>query len=195
MITKKESEILLVLFKDFTTWYNATSLSKVINITPRGSLKALKNLEKIELVISKKFGKAIQYKINFNNITKKTLELILLEEAERKYKRWFYEFENFEKPNILILFGSVIRNKDYKDVDLLIIIENKDHKAIMNLIDKKNEILTKPIHPVFQTMEDLKNNIQKKDKVILDALKTGIVLKGQKEIIEVIENVANAQAY
>ena len=195
MLTIKEGEIMLVLFKDFTTWYNATNISRVIKITPRGSLKVLKNLEKQEYVISKQFGKAIHYKINFNNLTKKTLELLLLEEAEKKHKRWVHEFKEFEKPKILILFGSVLKNKDYKDIDLLIVIENKNYSTIMNLIDKKNKILIKPVHPIIQTMEDLKDNILKKDEVILDALRTGIVLNGQKEIIGIIENAANTQPY
>jgi len=125
----------------------------------------------------------------------KTLELLLLEEAEKKHKRWVHEFKEFEKPKILILFGSVLKNKDYKDIDLLIVIENKNYSTIMNLIDKKNKILIKPVHPIIQTMEDLKDNILKKDEVILDALRTGIVLNGQKEIIGIIENVTNTQPY
>ena len=61
------------------------------------------------------------------------------------------------------MFGSVLKNKDYKDIDLLIVIENKNYSTIMNLIDKKNKILIKPVHPIIQTMEDLKDNILKKD--------------------------------
>ena len=32
-LTKKERETLLILFKDFTTFYNANSISKVLNIS------------------------------------------------------------------------------------------------------------------------------------------------------------------
>lgn len=195
MLTKKEGEIMMVLFKDFTTWHNATSISKIIKITSRGSLKALKNLEKREFVTSKQFGKAIQYKINFSNLAKKTIELLLLEEAEKKYKRWVDEFKDLKEAKILILFGSLLKKRDYEDVDLLIIIENKDYKTVMDIIDKKNKVLMKPIHPVSQTIEDLRNNLLKKDEVILDALRTGIVLKNQKEIIDIIENVTSIKAY
>ena len=117
-----------------------------------------------------------------------------MEEAERKYRRWVHECSEL-KAEILILFGSVVKTKDHKDVDLLMVIENKDYKTIINLIGKKNEILMKPIHPIFQTREDLKNNILKRDEVIVDALKTGVVLKGQKELVEVIKDVTSAQAY
>src|SRR3989344_1097390 len=187
MLSDKEGEILLVLFKDFTTWYNATSISKIVKITPRGSLKALNKLVKSGLITSKKFGKANQYNLNFNNLSKKTIELLLLEESEKKHRRWVYEFEKIEKTEIMILFGSVTRkNKDYRDVDLLLVIKEKNYKEIIDQISSKNKILIKPVHSIFQTIEDLRKNILKKDKVIIDALKTGIVLKCQKEIVEVI---------
>ena len=196
MLSDKEGEILLVLFKDFTTWYNATSISKIVKITPRGSLKALNKLVKSGLITSKKFGKANQYNLNFNNLSKKTIELLLLEESEKKHRRWVYEFEKIEKTEIMILFGSVTRkNKDYRDVDLLLVIKEKNYKEIIDQISSKNKILIKPVHPIFQTIEDLRKNILKKDKVIIDALKTGIVLKGQKEIVEVIENVTSIKPY
>lgn len=190
MLSNKEGEILLLLFKDFSTWYNATSISKVVGMTPRGSLKASTKLEKEEFVISKIFGKARQYKVKFNDITNKTIELLLLQEAERNYKRWVEEFNGFDKAGILMLFGSVLqKNQKHNDVDLLVIINKKDYKDIMNKIELKNKTLLKPLHPIFQTIEDLKRNILKKDEVVLDILKTGVVLKGQKEFVEVIEDV------
>ncbi len=195
MLSTKEGEILLVLFKDFSTWHNATTMSKVVGITPRGALKALSNLEKEEFVTSKIFGKAKLYRVDFNNLTKKTLELLLLEEAERKYARWTFEFKNFDEAKILGLFGSVLRKKDPNDIDLLIVIEKGDYKNIEDKITQKNKILLHPIHPIFQTIEDLKKNIKKKDEVVLEILRTGIFLKGQKEIVEVVQDVTSTQSY
>lgn len=194
MLSIKEGEILLGIFKDFSTWHNATSISKVVGITPRGALKALSNLKREEFVTSKIFGKANLYRINFNNLTKKTLELLLLEEAEIKYARWTFEFKNFDEAKILGLFGSVLRTKDNKDIDLLIVIDKKGYNPIMDRVTEKNKILLKPIHPIFQTIEDLKKNIKKKDAVVLEILRRGIFLKGQKEIVEVIQDVTSAQS-
>lgn len=196
MLSNKECEILLLLFKDFSSWYNATSISKVVEMTPRGSLKALTKLEKEEFVASRIFGKARQYKVKFNAITNKTIELLLLQEAEKNHKRWVEEFKGFEEANMLVLFGSALnKNQKNNDVDLLIIIDKKMYRKIMKKIELKNNLLLKPIHPIFQTAEDLINNILKKDKVMLDILKTGVVLKGQKDFVEVMENVASKQTY
>ena len=111
MLSEKERDILLILFKDFTCWYNAHNLSKIVGMTPRGTLKALKNLERQHFVNSKQYGNAIGYKINFNPITKKTLELLLLEEADIKNARWSAEFKDFGEAKIIILFGSALKGK------------------------------------------------------------------------------------
>ena len=55
--TEKERGALLILFKDFTSYYNANSLSKKLSISRIGSRKILKKLEKEELLIFKEIGK------------------------------------------------------------------------------------------------------------------------------------------
>lgn len=197
VISNKEREILVVLFKDFTTQYNARSISKIVSMTPRGALKALKNLESQNFVAAKPFGKAIQYKLNFNALTEKTLELLLLEEAELKYKRWREEFKDFDDAEIIILFGSVLRKEGkHNDIDVVFVFKKEKYKVIMRKVEEKNEILPKKIHSVIQTPTDLRENIIKKDLVIIDAIKTGIVIKGHDKLIEVMSEVrADARIY
>ncbi len=183
----------MLLFKDFATRYNARSISSKVGMTPRGALKALKALENQNFVIAEPFGKAIEYKFNSQSaLAKKTIELFLLEEAEQEHKRWLEEFKNFEEAEILLLFGSAARKaKTYNDVDLLIVLTQENFPQIKKKIEEKNKILVKKIHPVFQAPNDLAENIKKKDLVILDAIKTGIVLKGWTQYVEVISNVTN----
>src|SRR3989338_8977790 len=146
-LTKKERETLLILFKDFTNFYNANSISKTLKISHVGAQKIFKRLLKGNIVTSRTIGKSIIYKLHFNNSYVSPLIAFLLVDEADNFKRWKEEFKEFEKPKILILFGSVLKNKDYKDIDLLIVIENKNYSTIMNLIDKKNKILIKPVHP------------------------------------------------
>ena len=44
------------------------------------------------------------------------------------------------------------------------------------------------VHDVIQTKTDFQENIHKKNKVILNALKSGVIFWGYKEIIEFIED-------
>ena len=194
MTSEKEKEILLLLFKDFSISYNARSISGKVSMTPRGALKALKNLEKQGFVIPKQFGRAIEYKFNFSNaLAKKSIELFLLEEAELKHKRWRAEFGNMVDAYILILFGSAVRKeKGYNDIDMVAVVTKDKFHELQKAIDKKQELTVKRIHVVWQSPKDMKNNLKKKEPVMLDALKTGIVLKGQTELFEMIQSVAGS---
>lgn len=188
-ITEKEKEIVRTLAKDFTTFYNARSLSKHVGMSHRGALKGLKNLEKIGILKSRTIGKAIIYKIVYNEYTKKLLPLFLFEEAQNRALRWMQEFKDFKEADSLILFGSVLRSKDYNDIDMMLLIKAKNLKILRGKIEAKNKILLKPIHSIWQTINDLKKNIQKNDKVVLEIIKTGIVLNGQELITEVLARV------
>src|SRR3989344_3307352 len=164
-ITPSEVKLLLKIFKDFSHNYNANSISKETSITSRGALKMLKKLSSQNILISKQLGKAVFYKINFeNNYALKLIETLLIAESKEKAERWINELEEvFRHTESVILFGSIIKNK----------------------------ILFKKIHEIPQTINDLKENLQKNNKALIDAIKEGYVLHGQDKIIKVIKNVTS----
>lgn len=193
-LTKKENEVLLILFKDFSQNYNANFISKIVGITPRGALKILKNLKKRKLLISKQFGKAVFYKINLEDYyTFRTIETLLIQEAREKVSRWLFEFEDlFKDIEIAIIFGSIVRiPKKARDIDLILIFSQKKLKQVKNFIERKNKILIKPIHPIMQTIGDIKNNLKKKTPAVLNALRHGYILHGYDKLIEAIKNITS----
>ena len=144
---------------------------------------------------SRPLGKARFYKLNLKNpYARKTAELLLMEEANQ-HQRWVDEFkELFQQINIAILFGSIIKNeKKAKDTDLLLVYPENKNKEVNALIKEKNELLIKKIHLVKQTKEDLIKSLKKKDKVILDAIRTGVVLHGFQELVELIKHVRSKE--
>ena len=192
-LTKKEREILLILFKDFNSFYNANSISKVLNISHVGAQKIFKRLLQNNLVISKTIGKSIIYKLNFNDDYVSQLIAFLLADEANNFKRWKEEFkELFKKTRIIMIFGSAI--KDYahaRDIDLMLVIENKDIKEINNILRKKEEILPKKLHAIKLTPKDLLENLKNKDKAIMDIVKNAIILYGEDECVEVLKNVTS----
>ena len=187
--TKVEKDIMIKLVKDFTIEYNPSNIAKELGVTRVGTFKALKKLEKKGLVKGRTLGKARFYTVDLEDeYTRKNVEILLMEQT-RTYQRWVDEFrELFDYIRIAVLFGSVIKNEDKaNDIDILLVFDAKDNKRINSIIKGKNEILTKKIHPIKQTMSDLKSNIKKKDKVILNALKEGIILHGLEELLKVIK--------
>lgn len=192
-LTEKEREIVLLLTKDFTVFYNARSLSKQVGMSPRGALKALKFLEQNQIVKSERVGKALIYRFTFNEHAFELVSLFLFEEARTKALRWVKEFEQFKHADALILFGSVLRTLKYTDIDMLILTNKKNYQALNKQVLEKNLLLHKPIHPVWQLHSDLEKNLRKRDPVLLEIIKTGIVIKGQRIIMEVLSDVARLE--
>ncbi len=191
-LTRKERETLLILFKDFTNFYNANSISEVLNISHVGAQKIFKRLLRENLVVSKTIGKSITYKLNFNEGYVTQLIAFLLADEANNFKRWKEEFkELFNKNKIVIFFGSAV--KDYShacDVDLMIVLENKEVKKVNGILNKKGESLPKKLHTIKLTFKDLFNNLKKRDKAIIDIVKNGVVLYGQDKYVEILKNVA-----
>ena len=190
-LTNLEQETLLKLFKEPYEEYNSNNLAISVGKSRIGVSKALNSLEKNNLVTGKILGKAKFYKINYNDeYARKTIELLLMDES-KKYPKWKDEFKEFQV-KILVIFGSIIKNeKEAQDIDILIVYNEKDNEQINKIIKEKNSILTKKIHPIKQTYEDIKNNILKKDKILINAIKDGIVIKGQEKIVRLMQNVTS----
>ncbi len=192
-LTKKERETLLILFKDYTHFYNANSISKVLNMSHVGAQKIFKRLLQQNLVVSRTIGKSIIYKLNFNDVYTNQLISFLLADEANNFKRWKEEFkELFKKGRIITLFGSTIKNYALAhDIDLMVVIENKDRKEINAILKKKEEMLPKKLHAIKLTHRDLLDNLKKKDKAIADIVKNAIILYGQERYVEIIKNVTS----
>jgi predicted nucleotidyltransferase len=187
----KEQAIILKLFKEFNESYNSRSISKKVGIGHSGAFKILKKLEKENIVFGKRIGKAVIYKLNMENpIAIRKIELALTFEAE-DFGKWLEEFRELkDKFKFSILFGSVLRNeKEAKDIDVLIVASTHEIKEIRNKIEEKNKILSKKIHLLIQSEEDFISDLENKNKVIYEIIKTGIVLYGQENITKYLRKL------
>ena len=110
-LTEKERETLLILFKDFTGYYNANSISKVLGISHVGAQKIFKRLLKGRLVTDQKIGKAIIYRPRLeDDYVCKLISFLLADEANN-IKRWKEEFKGlFKNGRIVMMYGSAIKN-------------------------------------------------------------------------------------
>ena len=156
-----------------------------------GAQKIFKRLLQENLVINKTIGKSITYKLNFNDNYVSQLAAFLLADEANKFKRWKEEFkELFKRDRIVMLFGSAV--KDYAhahDIDLMIVLKNKEVKEVNVLIRKKEEILPKKLHAIKLNHQDLLENLKKKEKAFADIIKNAIILYGQDKYVEILKNV------
>lgn len=190
-VTRNEMLIALKIFKSPEKEFNANSISKEIELTPMGALKILKRLEKEGIMVSKAAGKATFYKINFSNeYAGDYVKFALKREAEYSspyIRRWVREIRKLENADMAILFGSLLKKEaEANDIDALLVTTQDRFEKLKDEINELNKINEKNIHAVYQTSEDLRDNILKRDKVVLNALK-GVVVYGEDKLIELVK--------
>ena len=190
MIPKNTKKIILCLLRNLEL-VNINQISKKLNISVGSAFKILKDLENNNLVLSSNLGNAKFYQINLNNEeTIRWCEILLTEERRnlKGYSKIYAEeIKKFEHSELIILFGSILTNKDFNDVDVLF-ITNKP-KEVTKFCLNLSKIRAKPVVPLILKKEDLLNEIKKKKEVVLNILKTGIILSGESALLGVLKNV------
>ena len=190
MLPKNTKKILKFLLRNFE-FVNLNQLSKKLKISLGSSFKILNSLEKEGFVLCNKIGNAKYYKIDFENKEVFALSEMVLLEEKRKLKEYpkIYakEIMKFDKADLIIIFGSVLKNKSFNDVDVLF-VTNKI-KQVTDFCLKVSKIKTKPVVPLILKKEDLIKKLDKKDKLIINIFSSGVVLYGEKFFLEVLKDV------
>lgn len=192
MIPKNTKKIVMYLLRSFER-SNINQISKKLSISVGSAFKILKELETENIVLLQQIGNAKYYALNLKNKeTVKLCELLLLEE-KRKLKSYpkIYadELEGFKDADLIILFGSILRNKEFNDVDVLFV--TGEVKEVNDFCLKISQVKTKPVIPLILRKSDFIKEIRNKKESILEIIRTGIIIKGESTFLEVLENVRN----
>ena len=190
-ITNNEMAFVLTIFKSPDMQYNASSLGQFMGISRMGALKIAKRLENERIISSKLLGKAKFYRLNMESDYVRQYIIFLLkreaEQANPHVKAWISEIRKIKSADAAVLFGSVLKKfKEAKDIDVMIIIDQKRFKKLEKEIKEIDELNVKRIHPLYQTKEDFIKNIKNEDKPLLDSIK-GIYAFGEDLIMELLQ--------
>lgn len=189
MMSKNTKKILSYLLRNFE-FVNINQVSRKLKISVGSAFNILNRLEKSNLISYERIGNAKYYKINlYNDETKKICELILLEEKRslKGYSKLYAnEIKDFGKADLIVLFGSVLRNSKFNDVDILFVTDKI--KETNNFCLEVSKIKSKPVVGLIMKERDLIKEIKNKKEAILEIVKTGVVLKGESKFLEVIRN-------
>ena len=191
-LTVKEQKAILRVYKDFTNFYNANSLSKTIGITQVGTMKILKRLSKANIMISKRIGKSLVYKINASDgLAQRVVGFVLANES-RDNERWEAEFRQIHKLSKIVLFyGSASRNySNSRDIDLMIIQDKDNMKETSKTLQEIQSLLPKKIHVIQATRDDLIKNLKNHNEAMIEIIKTAVVLHGEDYYMEVLNGFA-----
>ncbi|MCX6708868.1 MAG: HTH domain-containing protein [Candidatus Woesearchaeota archaeon] len=194
---KPGAKILKILLKDFTVKPTITALAEELGMSRVGVWKVLKKLEAEKLAVLSPIGagKTSTYSISLNwdnPLTEKNLALALTEDALEN-QRWRSNFAELEKKvDFLVIYGSIIHSpKEADDIDILSVVSNKNKFLdIDESIRKTQKTQIKKIHSLSFTQAEFKQELEKPNKVFIDAVKKGIILFGQEKFIAFIRSVA-----
>jgi predicted nucleotidyltransferase len=192
MIPKNTTKVIMYILKNKEEFgYNINQIAKLNKISVGSAFKILKDLEKDKIIVKKEISNASHYKLNFDNPeTIKLCELLLL--AERRnlkgyVKLYADEIIKFKDAEMIIIFGSVLRGKEFNDVDVFFLTNQT--KRVTDFCLEISKVRTKPIVPLIMKKEDLIKVMKNKKESILGMMKEGIVLKGEPIFVEVVKNV------
>ncbi len=192
MIPKNTTKVILYLLRNIDEFgYNINQIAKLNKISVGSAFKILKGLEKDKLIIKKEISNASHYGLNFDNPeTTKLCELLLLAEKRglKSYAKMYAdEVIKFKDAELIIIFGSVLRGKEFNDVDVLFITNQT--KKVNDFCLEISKVRTKPVVPLIMEREDLIKAAKQKNESILSMIKEAVVLKGESILVEVIKNV------
>lgn len=192
MIPKNKKKIINHLLRN-PGLANMNQISKKLNISVGSVFKILKEFEKKEIVNVRQLGNANYYSLNLKNPeAEKICELIFIEERRnlKEYaKLYAEEIKGFKEAKLIILFGSILEKKEFNDVDVLFVTEKINDVNEFCLEISKTK--TRPVSPLILKKKDLIKEIENKKKSVLEIIKKGIVLKGDKTFLEIMKNVKN----
>ena len=191
MLTRKEKAVLRLLMGAFDSVYSINQIAKECNLAPNGALKILRKFGREGILESKDIANIKSYRINFDNEkTSIVLELVLMSELEGRLKHRMDDLKELkEVSKCCILFGSYINlRKEPHDLDVLFVVDKENYRGYKRRLSAVKDIIPVKVHDVVQTEEDLVENIKKGDNVILEIIRKGIILWGQRIIVGVIKD-------
>jgi predicted nucleotidyltransferase len=191
-LTENKSKVLDFLIRNFHRKNTIRMLAKQLNLSPMGAQKILKEFERERILVNEKIGTGIFYSIDLNNdVAFKLAGFILTQNKLISYAKVYARDLEKLKENVktCVLFGSVLtKGENARDIDVLVIIDEKNFKEVEKEKKEIEKIATKPLHFMYQTKKDFENNIKKGDKPLLDVIRTGAVLWGQNLFLRGIKN-------
>ena len=194
-LTKNGKRALKLIFTDYKMDYNSNILKDKLGLSNAGSLKLLRSLREQKLLIDRKMGKSIFYKINLENeYAMKVMELILMEHGEMPTftRGWIEELRPLgQHAKAMLLFGSLLKKgKEAGDVDVCFVLNSmKRFDALQAHIGELNRKNRLRIHPLFLPSPHIfEMKLKENDPPIVDMVKSCIVLKGVETFVEVLKH-------
>jgi hypothetical protein len=190
-----EIKIVKYIFKHYMDRYNPRQLARLLNVNHAHTNKLCNLLVQKKLLLKEKIGNSAYFSFNYkNNLALKFMGYLLSLE-EKEFPEWLvvllHNLQKF-KPYLEIgaVFGSSIKNKEFNDIDVLLVynkINSKEIRKIKGEI-RKLQVVEKPIRYLDIAEKDIRLN--KEDKVFYNIISDNLIFHNPENYVGVIKNVA-----
>jgi len=171
--------------------HTGRAIAKGIRMSPSSTYNTLQGMKKEGLISAKKKGNAILYRLQENNYVVKKLLAPLF----KKEKAIYDDVILFIKKSLkkyksevvsMAIFGSIARREETSrsDIDLLVIVENKNGRIKINkAIDKLSIVIAKSfsaaLSPYILTRLEIRQKYRKKQAIIISILENNRLIYGE----------------
>jgi len=189
--TKIEIKIAKYLFKRFKDRYNPRQLARILNINHAHANKLCNLLADKRLLVKEDIGNSVFFSYGYDNKLAIKFMDYMLSLEEKEFPKWLsvlsHSLKKFKGSiEMGLVFGSSIKNKDFNDIDVLLMYnagKSKDIKKIKDEI-RKSELVEKPIRYVDITEKDILLN--KEGKIFYNILSDNLIFYNPEKYVEVI---------
>ena len=173
--TKIEVHIAKYLFKHYNDRYNARQLARTLSINHAHANKLCNILVEKNLLVREEIGNSIFFCYNYNHKPAIKFMEYMLSLEEKEFPKWLdvllHSLKKFKDCiEMGLVFGSSITNRDFNDIDILIIYNAEKSKDVKKIKDeiRKSELVEKTIRYVEMAEKDIMSN--KENKIFYNML-------------------------
>lgn len=193
--TKIEIAIAKHIFKHFKDKYNARQLSRILGINPAHTNKLCNLLATKRLLLKEELGNSAYFTFNHKNEYAMKFMEYLLSLEENGFPKWMtvplHELKTLNQHIKLgLVFGSSIKNKDFNDIDVLLMYDPDKSKDIQKTKEniRKSQLIDKPIRYVDISDRDITTNI--KDEIFYNILSESLLFHNPEKYAEIIKSAS-----
>ncbi len=189
--TKIEISIVKHIFKHFNDRYNARQLAKILDINHAHANKLCNLLADKRLLLKEEMGNSAYFSFSYGNKYAVMFMGYLLNLEEREFPKWLIvPLHNLKAFNSYIklglVFGSSIKNKDFNDIDVLLLYNPENGKEIQKIKEdiRKSHLIEKPIRYVDISEKDIMPN--KGNKIFYNLLSENLIFHNPEKYVEIV---------
>ena len=190
--TKIEIKAVKYIFKHFKDRYNARQLARILGLNHAHLNKLCNLLVAKQLLKREEIGNAAYFSFDYKNkLAIKFIEYLLSVE-EKEVPKWLaivaYNLKKFnEHIQCGLIFGSSIKNKEYNDIDVLLIYNKNKRKEIRKIKEeiRKSQLVEKPIRYADLTEKDIHTN--KNNKIVYNMISDNLIVYNAEKYVKMIK--------